>query len=364
MDKIAELAQAKAMLGTANSVPLKPVLLTLSNLQTKLAVTPGTRGARAEAAKLVSNILEEFNLTDKFQAALGTRIPAEVAESIKQQLQREANFSGRVVDDPINGVFKSAAGAMRTTIEKSLKTPQLRARYSKLMQKASAKLDALKELRTRLGATERTVGGTAQLDTGHTESFLSNLLGKSKTRENTLLQRLDDRFGTKFGKRGQEAAAIQAFGGTEQLTSIVPGKITATGAFLGGSLGAGVGAAAGGTLGAAGVGGTIGSGLGILAASPRSTVLGARAIDAITKGTGVAERKMMRIPARLSPSAQTAISTGLRVREVPEQETAPEPEAAMRSPAGQLADEINALPNLTFEQRLQMYNERSQQEAQ
>ena len=372
MDKVAELTQAKGLLKDANTVPLKPLLLFLSNTQKSLAIGPGRKGARSEAVKLVENILNEFGLGDKFQKALGTRIPATVAEDIKQQLQREANFSGRVIDDPVNKVFSEASRTMRLSIEGALKTPQIRAQYRKLMMKASAKIDALKELRTRLGVTERTVGGAAQLDIGRTESFIGNLLGKNKTRENRLLQRLDARFGTEFERKGQEAASIQSFGGPGQVENIVPGKITATGAFLGsglgGPIGGGLGYMVGGLPGMA-VGSAAGMAGGIAAASPRSTVLGARGVDALTRGLGAAESKVLRIPARISPAVQTAISTGLRVAETPRVE-APEPEITTtpapdaRARVQQIIDQVNTLPNLTGEQRLQMFREQATQEAQ
>jgi hypothetical protein len=267
----------------------------------------------------------------------------------------------------VNKVFAEASRTMRLSIEGALKTPQLRAQYRKLMLKASAKIDALKELRTRLGATERTVGGAAQLDIGRTESFIGNLLGKNKTRENRLLQRLDARFGTEFERKGQEAAAIQGFGGPGQIETIVPGKITATGAFLGsgigGPIGGGVGYMVGGLPGAA-VGSAVGMAGGIAAASPRSTVLGARGVDALTRGLGAAESKMLRIPARISPAVQTAISTGLRVAETPALETPTPPTTPdIHATVQQRIDQINAMPNLTGEQRLQMFKEQVAQEG-
>jgi hypothetical protein len=229
----------------------------------------------------------------------------------------------------------------------------LRANYSDLMSRTSAKMETLKRIDAKIG--EWKASGS--------ENVLRGLFREGKSEDRRLFEKLDKQFNQKF------VDEIRLSGVASKFSKDAP-RLTATGQFLGTApvmtAGAGIGAAVGGVPGAI-AGSAIGGVAGFAGASPKGIIRIGRGVnrteEAIRRFVGRAGQEVNRI----EPLAEQAgfATAGLASRAAAAQP--PEMPASYSidiqgsdadvGRAKQTVDQINAIPGLTPEQRFQKFQE-------
>lgn len=321
---IPEYAQARKLLENARPVKLSPALGILSK-GVPQPIGPEERAAAKELRGTVKDILKATQ-SSSWAQAMNKRVPAPLAERLKQVLQKMADFSGRPSDDPLNPILKRAAASLRNGIESSLPSSQMRSEYSQLMRQTSQKMEVTKNLTQKIGEHRDTA-----------ENFVRLLHRAGKTEQRQLVQRFDRLFGTDFMSQSRIADALEAFGG--QTPEFTTPRFTATGGLLGPGLGATIGGAVGGLPGAG-----AGALVGLAAGSPRGaisfergTIATREALKAVARSGGrgldAAEKMFPTITAALTPKLRNTINAIFRNPHLGPEEKALEVERALGQPS-------------------------------
>lgn len=323
-EHIPEYAQAKELLKAARPVRLGPAL----GILTKGVPQPigdAARGAAKELRNVVNDVMQATK-SRSWAEAMHKRVPALVAERLKQALQKMADYSGRLSDDPINPILKRAAASLRTGIESSLPSSQMRSQYGQLMRRTSEKLEVIKRLAQKVGEHKESA-----------ENFVRLLHRSGKTEQRQLVSKFDKLFGTDFINQSRIADALEAFG--SQTPAFTTPRFTATGSLLGPGLGGTIGLTVGGIPGAA-----IGSVVGLAAGSPRGAISFARGTIATRealkyvaraggRGLNTAEKMFPTITAALTPKLRNAVNAIFRNPHLGSEEKALEVERALGQPS-------------------------------
>lgn len=286
-------------------------------------------------------------------------VSADIAEDIKQRLQKQIDFSGKPGEKLRNELLKRAQGNIRASIIKSMPDSASRDRYSKLMKAASDKMDVLNKVDKKIG--EWKAGGS--------ENVLRTLFREGKSEDRRLFDALDKKFGQKFMDEIQLSSVAGKF------AKDAP-PLTATGRFLGasalGTVGSGVGAAAGGVPGAV-LGGGAGFAAGFAGASPKGTVKLGRGLNvtenAIRRMIGRTGEEVTRIGPYAEQAGFAAAGLGSRAPESqPPEQFSIDVQGSDEdiSRAKSTVDRINAIPGLTPQQKFDAFQKEfgPQQETQ
>ncbi|MFQ5741134.1 MAG: hypothetical protein ACE5JX_19195 [Acidobacteriota bacterium] len=366
-NRFPESREIDSLLEKARPIPLAGLfkILGQKNVQPigtqKIGVFSARRIGKQIAHRLGFRSVEE---------AARARISAQQAQEIKQILQGQIDFSGRPGEKFLNKILKSAQGNLGSRIKASLPTSQARSQYKTLDgfgfftdnagrfhpgKGVVGKTEALNDVNKKVG--EHLKAGTA-------EKFLQAITGEGRTQEQRLVKQFDDLFGQNFLEEGLMTRLALPF-------SRDAPKLTAFGKFIGPGVGATVGGGIGSMAGPEGAffGTGVGAIGGFIAGAPKGMLKTSRAITRIEelalKGVGRAGRALRRAEplqdflARSGGGAVANITA--RERRVQPNITAlpPTPKGAQIDESIlKLIDEVNALPNLSGDQRMAEFERR------
>lgn len=356
----------------------------------------GTSTATKKGVELAEEFA--FALTGKRSiiGASSMRVPAVVANRMKQRLQKLATFGGGPEEDALNEILKNGARSLRLSIQGSLPDSASRREFKRLFGAATKQainpVTSRPELKAGSGIIEKQdivntmLKRIGEYKAGGQETFLRSIFNEGKSQERRLLERFNTQFGqefrTLFGTEASVLENLQVGNIAARFSSDAP-QLTAMGQFRGVSIGSRVGVAVGGGVGglAAGglaggvpgavVGGTVGAVGGFAAATPkggiglgRAAIRGAAALEGPLQrgGTGLAAQEAAGpIGGGIARGAATAGQLISRQQGPQSFEAEVGGPPATQDMASQIAAEVNAMPGLTGEQRFNEFNRRFQE---
>lgn len=385
IDKMPEFHAINKLLEKGRPINMRPLIDQLMGVGRKSPVGPLEKAAAKEGRDFAEDLA--VRLTGEsgkkgIAAARNTTVTSKQAMEIKRLMQAEADFSGRPGDDPASKMFKNISRQWQQRVVSGLPSSAMRAEFHKLNGVATKigigqggvpslikghglaeKMDIRNELNRSIGEFKK----------GGQENFLRQIFNMGKSKERRLLERFDKEFGDEFQALYKTEARLtenlQTAAIADRFASDAP-QLTAMGKFRGVSLGGGAGAAIGGSVGGlpgAAAGGGVGAVAGFAAATPKG---GIRLGRAAARG-GESLRNLVRsggqAAQRATPFTNQVNRFAAAFALQPSHDTEQERAFPKTAPVGiaddqatflrGVQDRVNAIPNLTAEQRQQVATE-------